>query len=214
MNLNLNSNINYPLQIENKNKNNDDNEKKITREVEITPEIKNKLDHQENSNTIRERENQINKYKEQVIENSYMNFNDNINLNTPNKNENSENTKIILDTEILIKINEQSIFDDINLIFKIYSFETKENNLRILKRNYEEKLENLEKMMEHYKNYLENFYRKQIQKSKNSQFDNLENINENLPMITITSEHNEKLKMLRELHQEKLKQLEQVKYYN
>jgi len=209
--------MNYPLQIENKI--NYDNKKKIKREEEITPDIKNKLDHMENSKTNREREKQINKYKEQVIENSqflkensYMNFNDNININTPNKNENSETN--ILDDEILIKINEQSIFNDINLIFKIYSFETKENNLRILKRNYEEKLDNLEKRMEHYKNYLENFYRKQIQKSKNSQFDNLENFNENLPMITITSEHNEKLKMLRELHQEKLKELEKVKNYD
>jgi hypothetical protein len=62
-----------------------------------------------------------------------------------------------------------------------------------------------------FKSFIETFYRKQIQKSKNSHYDHLENFDENSPIIMITSEHNEKLKILREVYQEKLKELEQVK---
>jgi hypothetical protein len=116
-----------------------------------------------------------------------------------------------IEEDIIDRINNKSIFDDINFVFKLYSHENKENNLRILKRTYEEKVETLEKKLNNFKSFIETFYRKQIQKSKKSHYDHLENVDENSPIIMITSEHNEKLKILREVYQEKLKDLEQVK---
>lgn len=156
-----------------------------------------------------------------IVDNNIILSNDNGYYNRENlkKNSNDNNSNTfaynpsnipIDDEEIVKKINDKTIFDSIDLLFKLYSYENKENNLRILKHSYEEKIENLEKKMDYFKAYLENFYRRQIQKTRISHLNDIENSNEKMPIIMITSEHNEKLKTLRELHKEKLKQLEQV----
>jgi hypothetical protein len=64
--------------------------------------------------------------------------------------------------------------------------------------------------MDEIKIILENYYRKKIQNAKNFQLNSMDYPNSNLSIMNITTEHNEKLKQLRELYQEKLKNLEQV----
>ena len=66
--------------------------------------------------------------------------------------------------------------------------------------------------MDDYKNLLENYYRMKIQNAKNFQLSSMDNPNSNLSILNITTEHNEKLKQLREIYQEKLKSFEQVNY--
>ena len=88
--------------------------------------------------------------------------------------------------------------------------ESFENGIKRLRMQYEEKTEFLEKIMDEYKNILENHYRKKIQNAKNFQLNSMDFPNSNLSIMNITTEHNEKLKNLRELYQEKLKSFEQV----
>ena len=62
--------------------------------------------------------------------------------------------------------------------------------------------------MDYYKSYIENFYRKKIQETRNTNMDSVELIEGNLPIMQITSEHNDTLKKLRELYDVKIKDLE------
>ena len=61
---------------------------------------------------------------------------------------------------------------------------------------------------DYYKSYIENFYRKKIQETRNTNMDSVELIEGNLPIMQITSEHNDTLKKLRELYDVKIKDLE------
>ena len=70
------------------------------------------------------------------------------------------------------------------------------------------KVDTLEKTMDYYKSYIENFYRKKIQETRNTNMDSVELIEGNLPIMQITSEHNDTLKKLRELYDVKIKDLE------
>ena len=54
--------------------------------------------------------------------------------------------------------------------------------------------------------------KKKIQNAKNFQLNSMDNPNSNLSIMNITTEHNEKLKQLREIYQEKLKNFEQVNF--
>jgi hypothetical protein len=110
------------------------------------------------------------------------------------------------------KIKGGIIFKEIRFNFNPNAYENFENNVKILKQIYEDKVGSLEKNMDYYKSYLENYYRKKIQKTRNSHMENIEYAGDNFPIINITSEHNEKLKMLRELYDEKMKEMEQVSY--
>jgi hypothetical protein len=112
--------------------------------------------------------------------------------------------------DIIKKIKLGIIFKEIRFIYNTNAYDKFENNLKVLKQTYEDKVDTLEKNMDYFKTYLENFYRKQIQQTRNY-MDNMEFLNENLPIMNITAEHNEKLKMLRELYDNKLKELEQVR---
>ena len=113
--------------------------------------------------------------------------------------------------DIIKKITQKSIFKDINLFFQINQYEAFENNIKNLKQTYEDKIDTLEKNMDYYKTYIENYYRKKIQNTRTARLDNIDFLNmEESPIMSITSEHNEKLKTLRELYDTKLKELEHV----
>jgi len=113
--------------------------------------------------------------------------------------------------EILRRITNKSIFSDTKLSFTPLKNENFENGIKRLRLVFDEKTETLEKVMDEYKNILENFYRKKVQHAKNFQLNSMDYPNSNLSMMNITTEHNEKLKQLRELYQERLKIFEQVK---
>ena len=168
--------------------------------------------HSNNEENLKNEKNILRDYQSPVNNSLNQNLNsDRTGLSRDKFNNSSNESYSRIEEDIIEKINDKSIFDDINFVFKLYSHENKENNLRILKRTYEEKVETLEKKLNNFKSFIETFYRKQIQKSKISNYDHLDNIDQNSPIIMITSEHNEKLKILREVYKEKLKGLEQVK---
>jgi hypothetical protein len=113
--------------------------------------------------------------------------------------------------DIIRKITQGIIFKEIRFIFQVNSYDHFENNIKSLKQTYEEKIDTLEKNMDFFKSHLENFYRKKIQNTRNTKLDDMEFMNRvESPVMMITSEHNEKLKLLRELYDSKLKELEQV----
>ena len=113
--------------------------------------------------------------------------------------------------EILRRITNKSIFSDTKLSFTPLKNENFENGIKRLRLVFDEKTETLEKVMDEYKNILENFYRKKVEHAKYFQLNSMDYPNSNLSMMNITTEHNEKLKQLRELYQERLKIFEQVK---
>jgi hypothetical protein len=113
--------------------------------------------------------------------------------------------------ELIKKITSKTIFSDIKLNFVPSRSESFENGIKRLRLIYEERTENLEKQMDENKSKLENFYRKKIQNAKNYQLNFIDFPNSNQSIMNITSEHNEKLKLLREIYQDKMKSLEQVR---
>ena len=113
--------------------------------------------------------------------------------------------------EIIGKIKNRTVFAEAKLNFSPAKGENFENGIKRLRMVYEEKTDKLEKTMDEFKNILENYYRKKIQNAKIFQLNSMDYPNSNQSIMNITTEHNEKLKLLRELYQEKLKSFEQVK---
>jgi hypothetical protein len=113
------------------------------------------------------------------------------------------------DADLIIqKIKNRNIFSDYRLNYNPVKNENFETAIKRLRSLYEEKSEKLEKNMDEFKNILESFYRKKIQNAKNFQLNSMDYPNSNQSIMNITTEHNEKLKQLRELYQEKLKAFE------
>ena len=142
-----------------------------------------------------------------TLKNSFVN-----NYNQPSSNIiNNDNLLDDNNDDIINKVINKIIFKDIRFIFNPNVEENFENNIKFLKQNYEDRIDSLDRNMEYYKSYLENYYRKKIQKTKSNFMDNIEMLSDNLPIMNITSEHNDKLRILRELYDEKIKELEHVK---
>ena len=127
-----------------------------------------------------------------------------INYTSNNSNENTQTT----DDDIIAKIKQGTIYDSIVLNYIIKSSTNFEDNVNNLKAVYETKVDTLEKTMDYYKSYIENFYRKKIQQTRNTNMESVVLIEGNLPIMQITSEHNDTLKRLRELYDMKIKELE------
>ena len=126
---------------------------------------------------------------------------------TSNNQSSNENTQMT-DDDIITKIKQGTIYDSIVLNYIIKSSTNFEDNVNNLKAVYETKVDTLEKTMDYYKSYIENFYRKKIQQTRNTNMESVVLIEGNLPIMQITSEHNDTLKRLRELYDIKIKELE------
>ena len=127
---------------------------------------------------------------------------------------NYSDTNTIEDTneedEIINKINNGEIFNNINLIYDI-SEEDNVNNIGNIKKLYSEKIEELEKAMEHWKSYIETFYRNKIKKiNEGGGLEIMGLIDGELPVKKYTTQHQNVLKKLRELYQDKVKDLEKA----
>ena len=125
---------------------------------------------------------------------------------------NYSDTNTIEDTneedEIINKINNGEIFNNINLIYDI-SEEDNVNNIENIKKLYSEKIEELEKAMEHWKSYIETYYRNKIKKiNEGGGLEIMGLIDGELPVKKYTTQHQNILKKLRELYQDKVKDLE------
>jgi len=175
------------------------------------------LNNTNNNNLI---SNQNNNYNNNIYSNNtnnlsaLTNLNNHFNTNNNHSNYNSDNDFYQSDEndEVIKKIKTGAIFRDVRFIFNTNIYDNFENNIKLLKQNYEDKIDTLERNMEYYKSYLENHYRKKIQKTKSNFMDNIELLSDNLPIMSITSEHNDKLRILRELYDDKLKELEHVNF--
>ena len=149
-------------------------------------------------------------------------YNDNFDINNQTNsspmlyqsNFNSNNNTINLtnqfnnNDEAIEKIKNGKIFDNINLDYNPNNSDNFENNVKNLKNLYEIKIDNLEKTMDFYKGYIEKFYRKKIQQTSNTNMDNVDLFDGNLPIMQITTEHNDTLTKLRILYDNKIKDLE------
>ena len=127
---------------------------------------------------------------------------------------NYSDTNTIEDTneedEIINKINNGEIFNNINLIYDITE-EDNVNNIGNMKKLYSEKIEELEKAMEHWKSYIETFYRNKIKKiNEGGGLEIMGLIDGELPVKKYTTQHQNILKKLRELYQDKVKDLEKA----
>ena len=127
---------------------------------------------------------------------------------------NYSDTNTIEDTneedEIINKINNGEIFNNINLIYDITE-EDNVNNIGNIKKLYSEKIEELEKAMEYWKSYIETFYRNKIKKiNEGGGLEIMGLIDGELPVKKYTTQHQNILKKLRELYQDKVKDLEKA----
>ena len=127
---------------------------------------------------------------------------------------NYSDTNTIEDTneedEIINKINNGEIFNNINLIYDISDGDNV-NNIGNIKKLYSEKIEELDKAMEHWKSYIESFYRNKIKKiNEGGGLEIMGLIDGELPVKKYTTQHQNILKKLRELYQDKIKDLEKA----
>ena len=112
------------------------------------------------------------------------------------------------DDEVINKINNGDIFSNINLNYEI-SDNDNINNISNIKIIYSQKIEELEKSMEHWKSYIEIYYRKKIQKmNENGGVESVGLIDGELPVMKYTTQHQKILKKLRELYENKVKEIE------
>ena len=125
---------------------------------------------------------------------------------------NLSETNTIEDTneedEIINKINNGEIFNNINLVYEI-SEDENVNNIENIKKIYSEKIDELEKAMEQWKNYIENFYRNKIKKiNEGGGLEIVGLIDGELPVKKYTTQHQNMLNKLRELYENKVKDIE------
>ena len=116
--------------------------------------------------------------------------------------------EILEDDDIINQINNGQIFNKIQLNYEV-SNDDNVNNIGNIKNIYSQKIEELEKSMENLKSYIETFYRKKIQKiNENGGIDSVGLIEGELPVMRFTTQHQNTLKKLRELYENKVKEIE------
>ena len=125
---------------------------------------------------------------------------------------NLSETNTIEDTneedEIINKINNGEIFNNINLIYEI-SEEENNNNIANIKKIYNETIDELDKALEHWKSYIETFYRNKIKKiNEGGGLEIVGLIDGELPIKKYTTQHQNMLNKLRELYEKKVKEME------
>ena len=132
---------------------------------------------------------------------SKNNFNDTL----LNNNKHFQEEKLELDS-----INQ---FKNFKLNFSIDKSSNIDINIKNLKKKYNNMLLLLENTLEDKKQYLENYYRKLIKETLALYSNDKSNLEGNLPIINITKQHSSKLKELREIFDNKLKDIEKVRVY-
>ena len=116
--------------------------------------------------------------------------------------------EMLEDDDVIIQINNGQIFNKIQLNYEV-SNDDNVNNIGNIKNIYSQKIDELEKSMENLKRYIETYYRKKIQKmNENVDFDSAGLIEGELPVTRFTTQHQNTLKKLRELYENKVKEIE------
>ena len=126
----------------------------------------------------------------------------------PNLNETNTIDDFNDEDEVINKINTGEIFNNINLVYEV-SEDENVNNIEIIKKKYSEKIEDLEKAMEQWKNYIETYYRNKIKKiNEGGGLEIVGLIDGELPIKKYTTQHQNMLNKLRELYENKVKDIE------
>jgi hypothetical protein len=112
------------------------------------------------------------------------------------------------DDETINQINNGQIFNKIKLGYEVTDKDNV-NNISEIKNIYSQTIEELEKSMENLKSYIETYYRKKIQKmNENGGIESVGLIDGDLPIKRFTTQHKNTLKKLRELYENKVKEIE------
>ena len=126
----------------------------------------------------------------------------------PNLSETNTIEDLNEEDEVINKINSGDIFSGINLEYEPSDNEDI-NNIENFKKLYSDKIDELEKAMEHWKSYIETFYRNKIKKiNEGGGVEMVGLIDGELPVMKYTTQHQNTLKKLRDLYENKVKELE------
>ena len=112
------------------------------------------------------------------------------------------------DDEVINQINNGEIFNNIKLNYEVTDNDNV-NNINNIKNIYSQKIEELEKSMENWKSYVEIYFRKKIQKiNENGGIESIGLIDGESPVMKYTSQHQNIQQKLRELYENKVKEIE------
>ena len=126
----------------------------------------------------------------------------------PNLNDSNTIEDLNDEDEIINKINNGEIFSNINLEYDV-SEDENVNNIENVKKLYSERIDELEKAMEQWKNYIETYYRNKIKKiNEGGGLEIVGLIDGELPIKKYTTQHQNMLSKLRELYENKVKDIE------
>ena len=126
----------------------------------------------------------------------------------PNLNDSNTIEDLNDEDEIINKINNGEIFSNINLEYDV-SEDENVNNIENVKKLYSERIDELEKAMEQWKNYIETYYRNKIKKiNEGGGLEIVGLIDGELPIKKYTTQHQNMLSKLRELYENKVKNIE------
>ena len=126
----------------------------------------------------------------------------------PNLSETNTIEDLNEEDEVISKINSGDIFSGINLEYETSDNEDI-NKIENFKKLYSDKIDELEKAMEHWKSYIETFYRNKIKKiNEGGGVEMVGLIDGELPVMKYTTQHQNTLKKLRDLYENKVKELE------
>ena len=135
-------------------------------------------------------------------------------LNLMNLKNNKDENNIIDNDEVIIKINDGKIFDDVMFNLDknnfIHNQNSLGNNIQKLKDVYEIKNNFLDKAMDDYRKYIEKYYRNKIKEINKINTVETIKITDELPILTITKNHSKILNKLRGLHDNKKKEIENI----
>ena len=125
----------------------------------------------------------------------------------PNLSETNTIEDLNEEDEVISKINSGDIFSGINLEYETSDNEDI-NKIENFKKLYSDKIDELEKAMEHWKSYIETFYRNKIKKiNEGGGVEMVGLIDGELPVMKYTTQHQNTLKKLRDLYENKVKEL-------
>ena len=203
----------FPNNINNNINNNDDNLNNLNINYlnNNTETIKDKEENNLNNNINSKNDSLLNSAEINIkpkIPEDLLKISQNHSKILPNLNDSNTIEDLNDEDEIINKINNGEIFSNINLEYDV-SEDENVNNIENVKKLYSERIDELEKAMEQWKNYIETYYRNKIKKiNEGGGLEIVGLIDGELPVKKYTTQHQNMLSKLRELYENKVKDIE------
>ena len=203
----------FPNNINNNINNNDDNLNNLNINYlnNNTETIKDKEENNLNNNINSKNDSLLNSAEINIkpkIPEDLLKISQNHSKILPNLNDSNTIEDLNDEDEIINKINNGEIFSNINLEYDV-SEDENVNNIENVKKLYSERIDELEKAMEQWKNYIETYYRNKIKKiNEGGGLEIVGLIDGELPIKKYTTQHQNMLSKLRELYENKVKDIE------